>query len=241
MRKIFDKLYNKSFEEFNKTIFKNLKNNKKMFIVTSNPETFMIANMEKDFKTLLLNKDTTIVADGIGIIKSARMLGYKMEERVPGIDISINLLKYGNQLKKDLYLFGSTDEVITKMKSVLDTKYSNIKLVGSSNGYVNDKDKVFEDIISLKPDIILVALGIPEQEKLIYKHLSKFEKGIFIGVGGSLDVISGYKKRAPKILIKLNLEWLYRILKEPKRIKRFYQSNIKFMFLIKKEKERKND
>jgi len=241
MRKIFDKLYNKSFEEFNKTIFKNLKNNKKMFIVTSNPETFMIANMEKDFKTLLLNKDTTIVADGIGIIKSARMLGYKMEERVPGIDISINLLKYGNQLKKDLYLFGSTDEVITKMKSVLDTKYSNIKLVGSSNGYVNDKDKVFEEIISLKPDIILVALGIPEQEKLIYKHLSKFEKGIFIGVGGSLDVISGYKKRAPKILIKLNLEWLYRILKEPKRIKRFYQSNIKFMFLIKKEKERKND
>ena len=235
MRKIFDKLYNKSFEEFNKTIFKNLKYNKKMFIVTSNPETFMIANMEKDFKTLLLNKDTTIVADGIGIIKSARMLGYKMEERVPGIDISINLLKYGNQLKKDLYLFGSTDEVITKMKSVLDTKYSNIKLVGSSNGYVNDKDKVFEEIISLKPDIILVALGIPEQEKLIYKHLSKFEKGIFIGVGGSLDVISGYKKRAPKILIKLNLEWLYRILKEPKRIKRFYQRNIKFIVLINKK------
>ena len=58
-----------------------MKNNKKMFIVTSNPETFMIANMEKDFKTLLLNKDTTIVADGIGIIKSARMLGYKMEEQ----------------------------------------------------------------------------------------------------------------------------------------------------------------
>jgi len=235
MRKIFDKLYNKSFEEFNKTIFKNLKYNKKMFIVTSNPETFMIANQEKDFKTLLLNKDTTIVADGIGIVKSARMLGYKMAERVPGIDISINLLKYGNQLKKDLYLFGSTDEVITKMKSVLDTKYSNIKLVGSSNGYVNDKDKVFEEIISLKPDIILVALGIPEQEKLIYKHLSKFEKGIFIGVGGSLDVISGYKKRAPKILIKLNLEWLYRILKEPKRIKRFYQRNIKFIVLINKK------
>ena len=87
-----------------------------------------------------------------------------------------------------------------------------------------------------KPDIVLVALGIPLQEKLIYKHLNKFDKGIFVGVGGSFDVISGHKKRAPKIFIKLNLEWLYRILKEPKRLKRFYDSNVKFLFKVKKYK-----
>lgn len=76
---------------------------------------------------------------------------------------------------------------------------------------------MFEKIAKEKPDIVLVALGIPLQEKLIYKHLDQFNKGIFVGVGGSFDVISGHKKRAPKIFIKLNLEWLYRILKEPKR------------------------
>ena len=104
------------------------------------------------------------------------------------------------------------------------------------NGYEKDKDKVFLDIVSKKPDIVLVALGIPLQEKLIYKYLDKFEKGIFVGVGGSFDVISGHKKRAPKVFIKLNLEWLYRIMKEPSRLKRFYDSNVKFIFKVRKYK-----
>ena len=120
------------------------------------------------------------------------------------------------------------------MKEVLNKNYPKLKIVGATNGYVVDKDGVFKEISKLKPDIVLVALGIPLQEKLIYKHLGKFDKGIFVGVGGSFDVISGHKKRAPKIFIKLNLEWLYRILKEPKRIKRFYDSNIKFMFKVRK-------
>ena len=81
----------------------------------------------------------------------------------------------------------------------------------------------------MQPDICLVALGIPEQELLINKYFNKFKKGIFIGVGGSFDVLSGHKKRAPKLMIKLHLEWLYRIIKEPKRFKRFWESNIKFM------------
>ena len=82
----------------------------------------------------------------------------------------------------------------------------------------------------------MLAMGIPLQEKLINKHIKDFKKGIFIGVGGSFDVLSGSKKRAPKIFIKLNLEWLYRILCEPKRIKRFWNSNIKFMYKILKIK-----
>ena len=120
------------------------------------------------------------------------------------------------------------------MKTVLNEKYPGIKLVGASDGYVKDRDKVFNEIIKLSPDIVLVALGIPYQEKLIYKHLDKFNKGIFVGVGGSFDVISGNKKRAPEIFIKLNLEWLYRIVSEPKRLKRFYDSNVKFLFQVKK-------
>ena len=96
------------------------------------------------------------------------------------------------------------------------------------NGYVEDKNKVFETIEELEPDIILVALGMPVQEKLIYESLDKFNKGIFVGVGGSFDVLSGTKKRAPEFFIKHNLEWLYRIAKEPSRIRRFYDNNIKF-------------
>ena len=236
MKKLFEKMYKKEEKEFNKIIHNNLVKNKKMFIVTANPETMMKSETDTELNKLLNDKDTILVPDGIGVVKASKTLGYDIKERITGIDIANTLLDYGNELKKTIYLFGSKQEVIDSMKEVLKEKYTNLKLVGSSNGYVQDKDKVFEEMSKLKPDIVLVALGIPVQEKLIYKHLSLFDKGIFVGVGGSFDVISGHKKRAPKLFIKLNLEWLYRIICEPKRLKRFYDSNIKFMFKVKKMK-----
>ena len=126
------------------------------------------------------------------------------------------------------------------MNEMLKAKYPKIKLLGSENGYVKDRQKSFDKIVELKPDVVLVALGIPHQELLIYRNLSKIEKGIFIGVGGSFDVLSGCKKRAPKIFIKLHLEWLYRITVEPKRLKRFFKSNIRYLSKIRKEKKGKN-
>ena len=236
MKKLFEKMYKKEEKEFNKIIHNNLVKNKKMFIVTANPETMMKSETDTELNKLLNDKDTILVPDGIGVVKASKMIGYDVKERIAGIDIANTLLDYGNKLKKTIYLFGSKQEIIDSMKDVLKEKYPNLKLVGSSNGYVQDKDKVFEEMSKLKPDIVLVALGIPVQEKLIYKHLSLFDKGIFVGVGGSFDVISGHKKRAPKLFIKLNLEWLYRIICEPKRLKRFYDSNIKFMFKVKKMK-----
>ena len=234
MKELFDKLYSKSEESFYKMLNKNLKSNKKMFIVTANPETFMMSENDEEMKKLLLDRDTILVPDGIGIVKAARMINYDVKERITGIDIANKLLELGDKQKKTIYLFGSKQEVIDSMKNVIKEKYSNLTVVGATNGYEKDKDKVFEKIAKQKPDIVLVALGIPAQEKLIYKHLDKFDKGIFVGVGGSFDVISGHKKRAPKIFIKLNLEWLYRIIKEPKRLKRFYDSNVKFLFRVKK-------
>lgn len=236
MKKMFNKLYNKKSDSFYEILDKNLKENKKMFIVTANPETFMISENDEEMRALLLDKDTILVPDGIGIVKAARMINYNVTERIAGIDIANKLLELGNKEKKSIYLFGAKQEVIDSMKKVLKKKYPNLILAGATNGYEKDKDKVFDKIAKTKPDIVLVALGIPLQEKLIYKHLNKFTKGIFVGVGGSFDVISGHKKRAPKIFIKLNLEWLYRILKEPKRLKRFYDSNIKFLFKVKKYK-----
>ncbi len=234
MRKLFDKLYKKSAQSFYETLSDNLKNNKKTFVVTANPETFMISEKNEDVRKMLLDKETIMVPDGIGVLKAGKKIGYNIEERITGIDIANELLKFGNEQKKSIYLFGSKQEVIDSMKIVIKEQYPNLKLVGTSNGYVTDKDKVFDEIVKLEPDIVLVALGIPLQEMLIYKHLNRFKKGIFVGVGGSFDVMSGMKKRAPKIFIKLNLEWLYRIVKEPKRLKRFYDSNVKFLVRIKK-------
>lgn len=236
MRKLFDKLYKKSAQSFYEILSDNLKNNKKTFVVTANPETFMISEKNEDVRKMLLDKETVMVPDGIGVLKAGKKIGYNIEERITGIDIANELLKFGNEQKKSIYLFGSKQEVIDSMKKVIKEQYPNLKLVGTSNGYVTDKDKVFDEIVKLEPDIVLVALGIPLQEMLIYKHLNRFKKGIFVGVGGSFDVMSGMKKRAPKIFIKLNLEWLYRIMKEPKRLKRFYNSNVKFILEIRKYK-----
>lgn len=238
MNEYFKRIYTDSAERFYGQLKQFLLKEKKEFIVTANPETFMKSLEDKELKKLLLDKDTILVPDGVAIVKSARILGYNVKERITGVDIAYELLEYGNELKKSIYLFGSKQEVIDSMKDVIKDRYGNLKIVGSSNGYVSDKDKVFNEIKKLKPDIILVALGIPMQEKLIYKHLKDFDKGIFVGVGGSFDVISGHKKRAPKIFIKLNLEWLYRIMCEPKRLKRFYQSNIKFMLYVNKLKKK---
>lgn len=239
MKKYFDRLYKDSSESFYKKLGQNLKKNKKMFIVTANPETFMIASNEKEFGKILLDDDTTIVPDGIGIVKGANMLGYSVKERIPGVEIAEWLLVEGNKQKKSIYLLGASEEVKEKMVNKLTNEYPNLQIAGAINGYGKDKDKDFEKIKKAQPDIVLVALGIPAQEKLIYKHLKDFKKGIFVGVGGSLDVISGTKKRAPKIFQKLGMEWFYRLVKEPSRIKRFYNSNVKFIFEIKKIQKNK--
>lgn len=238
MREYFEKIENEAAESFYNKVKSAILDEKKMFIITANPETLMIAEKDDEFKNIILNENTTVVADGIGIIKGAKMLNMSLENRVLGVELAIKTLEYCNELEKGIYLFGAKEEVIQKIKKMLKEKYPNIKLVGCENGYIEDKDKVFEDIKQKNPDVILVALGIPIQEKIIAKHYSEFSKGIFIGVGGSFDVISGCKKRAPKLFLKLNIEWLYRIVTEPKRLKRFFNSNVKYISKIRKEKKR---
>ncbi len=234
MNRFFKKMYQKKFADFISLIEENIEKNKKMFIVTANPETFMIADENADFSQIILDNETTIVPDGVGIVKAANMLGYCVKERITGIDIAWELLRIGNEKKKSIYLFGATKEVIEKLEKKIKDEYPNINLLGSSDGYVDNKDNIMNEIVKKEPDIVMVALGIPNQEILIYKYLKQFKKGIFIGVGGSFDVMSGSKKRAPKIFQKMNIEWLYRIIREPKRMKRFYNSNIKFIFKVKK-------
>lgn len=241
MKDYFEKLYKNTKNEFNKIVEQNLINGKKMFIVTANPETIMIAEENTSLKNALLDKNTTIISDGIGVVKGAKMLGYTVPGTIPGVELCTKLFEYCNQYKKSIFLFGAKSEIVSKLSEKLQTDYPNITICGIENGYVEDKQMVMEKISTMRPDVVLVALGIPHQEILIYNNLDKFEKGIFVGVGGSFDVLSGAKKRAPKFFIKLHIEWLYRILKEPKRIKRFIKSNVFYMIKILKERRKSNE
>ena len=235
---LFTNLYTKTKKECYEYIENKIRNKEKTFIVTVNPETYMISEKDKEINSIIYNKNNLIVPDGIAIVKTANFLGYNIKERITGIELAEYLLEKANDKKLKVYLFGATEDVIEKLEKVINTKYPKINLVGASNGYIKDKDSVMEYIKTTEPDIIMLALGIPLQEKLINKYINKFNKGIFIGVGGSFDVLSGTKKRAPEIFIKHNLEWLYRILSEPKRISRFIKHNIKFIFKIIKEKNK---
>lgn len=230
-----NKTYRGSKESFFELLELNLKNENKMFVVTANPETFMKADSIPEFDKALRIESTVIVPDGIGIVKAANYLGIKeIKERITGVDISYRLLDLANKYNKTIYLLGANKEVIELTVQNIKSQYQNINIVGYCDGYVEDKDAKFDEIQQLSPDIVLVALGVPKQELLISKHYNKFEKGIFIGVGGSFDVISGTKKRAPRIVQKLNIEWLYRIAGDKERIKRFYNSNVKFVFKLKR-------
>lgn len=236
MNAYFEKLYKGTAERFYSELKNNLSNKQKRFIVTANPEAFMLGKNDNDVNSLLISDKTTVVADGIGLVKGAKIVGYNIEERIPGVEIAQRLLEYANELSCSVYLFGAAQEVLSALCEKINKDYPHIKIAGSTNGFVEDKNAVFEKINELQPDIVMVALGMPMQEKLIFRHLENFEKGIFIGVGGSFDVLSGTKLRAPEFFIKHNIEWLYRIAKEPKRLKRFYNNNIKFLFKLKKKK-----
>ena len=232
---IYSTLYKKNKKSCYELIENNLRISKKTFIVTANPETYMLSKKDDEMKSIIYNNENLIVPDGISIVKTASYFGIDLKERITGVDLCSHLLKVADENKYSLYLFGSTSEVIEKLVTVINKKYSNINILGYSNGYEKDKDAIMKKIVKLNPDICLVALGIPYQEKLINKYIDTVKKGIYIGVGGSFDVLSGTKKRAPKIFIKLNLEWLYRLICEPKRLKRFINSNVKFIFEVRKK------
>lgn len=239
MLDIFKKLYKGALSEFWELTEQKLKNSQKMFIVTANPEIFSLANKEQNVRDMLMDDDTTIIADGIGVVKGAGMLGINVAERIPGVELSEHLLKTGNSLQKSIFLFGAKSDVLDLLCEKIKVQYPRLNIIGRCDGYADDKDAVFEQIKELEPDIVLVALGVPAQEMLIYKHIKDLGRGIFVGVGGSFDVLSGAKQRAPEFFIKHNLEWFYRILKEPKRIKRFYNNNIKFLFEVRRLKSKK--
>lgn len=199
----------------------------KQFIITANPEIITLGsenpNMNRAFHDC-----TIITADGVGVEKA---INWKLKtkcSRNTGIDIATYLLQLGNQTRKTLYLYGASKEVLDDLLDKISKEYPDLKVVGAIDGYNHDFKKIKDDIIKAQPDLLLVAIGAPNQEIFIDSCFREIDHGICIGIGGAFDVLSGHTNRAPEFFVKHNLEWLYRITKEPKRIKRFWKGNILF-------------
>jgi N-acetylglucosaminyldiphosphoundecaprenol N-acetyl-beta-D-mannosaminyltransferase len=192
----------------------------KTFLVTANPEIVMHANEDAEYLDIVQQADF-VIADGIGVIIGSKLIGKPLPERIPGFELMQDLLKIGNDKGWSAYFLGAKRDVIEKAVANIMETYPNLKISGYHDGYFNWEDNVIPGAISqTKPDLIFVALGFPRQEKFIATNLPQFEKGLFIGVGGSFDVVAGAVKRAPVIWQKLNLEWLYRLIKQPSRWRR---------------------
>jgi len=230
--KSLNKITTDNYDNVIKKLEKSLKKNEKEFVVTTNPETLMLSIKDETIASIINDDNVLKIPDGIAIVKACKNNNMNVEKRITGVDLSASLLELANKNKKTLYLFGAKEEVIKSLQEKIEKEYKNIKILKVQNGYTKDLNKVKKDIITLQPDLCLVALGIPAQEKFIYDVISKVDKGIYMGVGGTFDVLSGTKKRAPKLFITLNIEWLYRIVTEPVRIKRFIKNNIIFILKV---------
>jgi len=152
----------------------------------------------------------------------SRLRGGNIPERVTGYDTLLKLLDSGNQKKWSFYFLGADPITNQKVCEVIGKKYPDLVIRGRQHGFFkqDEEELIVEEIASLKPDILVVALGAPYAERWIHKYKSKLNAKIAIGVGGSLDVIAGKVKATPESWKRLNLEWLYRLIQQPSRWKR---------------------
>ncbi|ETA73904.1 WecB/TagA/CpsF family glycosyltransferase [Ligilactobacillus equi] len=221
--------------EFLQALFNDSLQRKNRFVVTANPEIVLAAKNDPAYYQTLKTADY-ITADGIGIIKGAKILGTPLPERVTGYDTMLKLLEFANQEAKKVFLVGGKPDVIQKAREKILQTYPHIKIVGAYDGYFKDDKEITQAIAQSQPDFVFAALGFPKQENFIAKN-RQLASAIWMGVGGSFDVLAGTVKRAPNFWIKLNLEWFYRLLKEPTRFKRMLALP-RYLSLVKKEAKR---
>lgn len=188
---------------------------KKKILIAINAEKIL----KEDPRLHCIINENIGYADGFGAVMALKQKGLDAL-KIPGAEFWLNII--GRFYKeKSFYLLGGSQEVIEKTITKLNGEYPTINIVGYRNGFFNEgeKDKLIQEVKFKRPDIVFVAQGSPRQEYLMDELIRK-HSALYMGLGGSFDVYCGFKHRAPKIFLKLNLEWLYRLLKEPTRIKR---------------------
>lgn len=191
------------------------------YVLAINPEKVM--TLRNDEKLLsAFRKASLLIPDGIGVVMAMKLLFQKNVERVAGADLMQNICALAAKKNYGIFLYGSKEEVNKAAAVKLMERYPGIRIMGRSHGYVseNDMTNLVRKINESGADILFVALGSPMQENWIKKHLPKLNIKICQGIGGTLDTIAGNVKRAPVAFQKAGLEWFYRLLADPKRIRR---------------------
>ena len=185
-----------------------------VMVATANAEMLMRATHDEELRRIL-NASALVVPDGAGTVWAARHLGHAMPERVAGYDLAQELLRCAPAEGRRVYFFGSAPGVAEKAKAKAEQLYPGIEIVGVRNGFFSPADNaaIIAEIRAARPDLLLVALGVPKQEKWI----AELDVPVAIGVGGTLDVMAGVMKRAPYWMQRAKLEWLFRGLMQPKR------------------------
>ena len=190
-------------------------------VLAVNPEKVMRAPEDPMLLRELQAADL-LIPDGIGVVLAARLLGLGRLGRVPGAELMPEICARAAATRHSVYLFGAHESVNELAARELLRRFPGLMIAGRHHGYVSDQDMpgVVEDINSSKASILFVALGSPRQELWMGEFRDKLNVAVCQGVGGTFDVIAGRVRRAPDVFIRLNLEWLYRLLSNPRRLLR---------------------
>jgi len=210
-----------------------LKQDQRKYITTVNVAILMMMRDDERLRDFVENSAIT-VADGQPIIWLSRFLGTPLPERVAGIDLCEQIARVAADNQKTIYLLGATDSVLAKTERQLIADNPSLIIAGKSNGYFEESETASNvtDIRNSGADILFVAMGVPRQEYFIQENWDVLGVKLAIAVGGSFDVISGVTKRAPKWMQNYGLEWLFRLLQEPRRLaKRYALTNTQFLIL----------
>ena len=218
-----------SFDEGIKRAENLINGDKVSQIVTINPEMIEYGLKNEDFSRIIRSAEL-VIPDGVGIKIALKLNGYS-SERLPGIDFAYRLLENAAKNGTKVAIVGAKEEVINRAAENLKVKINGLNIVYTQNGYFSDDNKIYNELKEKSPQIVLVAMGSPRQEEFIYKAKEVLQHCLMIGIGGSLDVWSGTVKRAPVFFRKIGLEWLYRTVTQPERIKRIFPALP--LFLIK--------
>lgn len=189
------------------------------YAVTPNPEFLLLAKKNEAFRAAL-NAADLVVADGIGVVKAARILGRPLKAKVPGIDLAAGLCAVLSRTGGRLFLLGAKPGVAQAAGENLMKQYPGLQVCGVRDGYFKEDAPVIEEIRASGADVVFVCLGAPKQELWMAKNGAATGAKLLLGLGGSLDVFAGAVERAPERWQRLGLEWFYRLCKEPRRIGR---------------------
>ena len=190
-------------------------------VITANSEMVMAAKRDPLLYEIIERADL-VVPDGIGLIWAGRILNQPLPERVPGVELIEALLAEGVRRQWRVFLLGAEPAVVEQAAKRIAVQYNGINIVGTHHGFFKreEQQQVLDKIKGSHPDILFVALGVPKQEKFAAAHLASLGVPVAMGVGGSFDIFAGTARRAPYWMRRIGLEWLYRILKQPTRIRR---------------------